>query len=96
MKSLEELKAIKEKALGDIYVRNVKEATGSTDGKTNDGYKYHIMVCAGTGCTSSGSVTLIKEFERLIKQVASVFVLKVLSLLYILKLLCTARFSPLM
>ena len=68
MKSLEELKAIKEKALGDIYVRNVKEATGSTDGKTNDGYKYHIMVCAGTGCTSSGSVTLIKEFERLIKE----------------------------
>jgi len=68
MKSLEELKAIKEKALGDIYVRNVKEATGSADGKTNDGYRAHIMVCAGTGCTSSGSVTLIKEFERLIKE----------------------------
>lgn len=31
-------------------------------------YRAHVLVCAGTGCTSSGSVTLYGEFERLLKE----------------------------
>ena len=27
-------------------------------------YRSHVLVCGGTGCTSSGSVKIIEEFER--------------------------------
>ncbi|MBQ6795878.1 MAG: (2Fe-2S) ferredoxin domain-containing protein, partial [Clostridia bacterium] len=27
------------------------------------GVKYDVLVCGGTGCTSSGSETLLKEFD---------------------------------
>ena len=50
MKSLEELKAIKEKMRGQVEFR-------SEDGVwTEDNpYRKHVLVCGGTGCTSSGS-----------------------------------------
>ena len=28
----------------------------------------HVLVCGGTGCTSSGSVKIIEEFERCLKE----------------------------
>ena len=51
-----------------------------------DLYRAHVLVCGGTGCTSSGSNQLIEEFEqqlkennldkevKVVKQVALVFV----------------------
>ena len=30
-------------------------------------YRSHVMLCGGTGCTSSGSAALIEEFEKQIK-----------------------------
>ena len=31
-------------------------------------YRAHVLICAGTGCTSSGSATLFTEFERCIQE----------------------------
>ena len=28
----------------------------------------HVLVCGGTGCTSSGSATIIEEFEKCLKE----------------------------
>lgn len=30
-------------------------------------YRSQVLVCGGTGCTSSGSMALIDEFERQLK-----------------------------
>ena len=29
-----------------------------------DFYRAHVLVCGGTGCTSSGSAELIERFEK--------------------------------
>ena len=31
-------------------------------------YRSHVLICGGTGCTSSGSVTLQEEFETRLKE----------------------------
>ena len=31
-------------------------------------YRAHVLICAGTGCTSSGSAKLFTEFERCIQE----------------------------
>ncbi len=62
MKSLEELKSIREKMFDQVDMRN------DDSENTNSDYKYQVLVCGGTGCTSSGSMTLIDEFEKLIEK----------------------------
>ncbi len=62
MKSLEELKSIREKMFDLVDMRN------DDSENTNSDYKYQVLVCGGTGCTSSGSMTLISEFEKLIEK----------------------------
>ncbi len=62
MKSLEELKSIREKMFDLVDMRN------DDSENTNSDYKYQVLVCGGTGCTSSGSMTLIDEFEKLIEK----------------------------
>ena len=32
--------------------------------ETIDGYRKHILICGGTGCTSSGSVSLREKLEQ--------------------------------
>ena len=62
MKTLEELKAIREKNQGEIGIRsgNRKQA-GSK-------YRLHVLVCGGTGCTSSGSQKIREKLEEEIKR----------------------------
>ena len=60
MKSLEELKAIREKMQGQIEFRS--EHLG--DFPILDGFKKHVLVCGGTGCTSSGSKKILDTLER--------------------------------
>ncbi len=72
MKSLVELKEIKERALAEISLRNAnaktkKDYADSVSDKSGT-YRAHVLVCGGTGCTSSGSGTLHSEFERLLKE----------------------------
>lgn len=69
MKSLEELKAIKAKMQDQMKLRFVKETADKTVAEmASDGYRNHVLICGGTGCTSSGSAgiekTLIEELEK--------------------------------
>ncbi len=56
MKNLEELKTIREKMKGEVALR--------THGNASSKYEKHILVCGGTGCTSSGSPKIIEKLEK--------------------------------
>ena len=60
MKSLEELKVIREKMQGLVSFRS----EGAENFPILDGYKKHVLVCGGTGCTSSGSAKIIETLEK--------------------------------
>ena len=64
MKSLEELKVIREKMQGQVALRSEHGA----DFPILDGYRKHVLVCGGTGCTSSGSKKIIESLETEIKK----------------------------
>lgn len=55
MKNLEELKNVREKMEGEVALR--------THGNASSKYEKHILVCGGTGCTSSGSPKIIEKLE---------------------------------
>lgn len=69
MKSLEELNRIREEKRKELDLRKNTEA---------DTREKHILVCQGTGCTSSKSPEILKNFKRLIeeKQIENVRVIK--------------------
>ena len=58
MKSLAQLAEIRETVKKDIAIRMQDKSLSSNK------YKRHVLVCGGTGCTSSGSVTIREVFER--------------------------------
>ena len=64
MKSLEELKVIREKMQGQIALR-VEQGEAFP---ILDGYRKHVLVCGGTGCTSSGSKKIIAALEKEIEK----------------------------
>ena len=64
MKSLEELKVIREKMQDQVEFR--KEHEGEFP--ILDGYRKHVLVCGGTGCTSSGSKKILETLEREIEK----------------------------
>ncbi len=51
MKTLEELKAVRDKMQGEVALR--------TNDSASSKYERHVLVCGGTGCTSSGSTQII-------------------------------------
>lgn len=59
MKTIEELNEIREKTFKEISLRKDKNYTGK---------EKHVLVCGGTGCTSSHSKDIINKFEELIKK----------------------------
>lgn len=61
MKTLQDLNAIKEAMRKEVALRL---------GKVSDGAKYekHVLMCGGTGCTSSGSMKIADELERQLKE----------------------------
>ena len=63
MKSLEELNAVQDKVKGLIGLRLEGEANAATDG-----CRYHVLVCGGTGCTSSGSKQIISKLNEEIEK----------------------------
>ncbi|MCI9388177.1 MAG: NADH-quinone oxidoreductase subunit NuoF [Lachnospiraceae bacterium] len=63
MKSLEELNAVQDKVKGLISLRLEGEANVATDG-----CRYHVLVCGGTGCTSSGSKQIISKLNEEIEK----------------------------
>ncbi len=56
MITYEELKAIRERAEKEVALR--------THGGASSQYERHVLVCGGTGCTSSGSMKIIAELEK--------------------------------
>ena len=56
MKTLEELKVIRDSMAGEVALR--------THGDASSKYERHVLVCGGTGCTSSGSPKIIEELEK--------------------------------
>ncbi|MBQ9808161.1 MAG: NAD(P)H-dependent oxidoreductase subunit E, partial [Ruminococcus sp.] len=56
MKTLEELKVVRDSMEGEVALR--------THGNASSKYERHVLVCGGTGCTSSGSPKLIAELEK--------------------------------
>ena len=54
--TIEQLKKIQAEALPQISMRHTNKVENETK------YKRQILVCGGTGCTSSGSNKLIDEF----------------------------------
>lgn len=72
MKSLEQLHEICERMRKVVQLReeNAKEilekAAMCESGKDADGntYRTHVLVCGGTGCTSSGSARIRERLEK--------------------------------
>lgn len=60
MKSLEELRMIREKTQGEVTFRS----HGETSTKKCGAYRAHVLVCGGTGCTSSGSRRIINTLKE--------------------------------
>ena len=64
MKSLEELRVIRERMQGTVAYRSehesLEEAVASEHGK----YRTHVLVCGGTGCTSSGSQKIRERLDE--------------------------------
>ncbi len=56
MKTLEELKVIREAMQGEVALRSHGEAASSK-------YEKHVLVCGGTGCTSSNSGAIIDKLN---------------------------------
>lgn len=64
MKSLEELNAIREKTK-DLVAMRAEHANGYPP---VNGYRRQVLVCGGTGCTSSGSKRVLAKLEEEIKK----------------------------
>ncbi len=64
MITVEDLKAIKERAFKKVDMRQLHEP-----GKhVNTEYKHQVLLCGGTGCLSSGSNTLRDEFDAVLNE----------------------------
>ncbi len=64
MKTVAELNEIREKSLGSIALRKGKEALASVSTE----YKRNVLVCGGTGCTSSHSKQIVEALHREIEK----------------------------
>ena len=63
IKSREDINRIRESKKADLEIRIDKEAA-----PTQTGGRMHILVCGGTGCTSSSSMKIIEKMETLISE----------------------------
>ena len=63
IKSREDINKIRESKKADLEIRIDKKAA-----PTQTGGRMHILVCGGTGCTSSSSMKIIEKMETLIAE----------------------------
>ena len=68
MKSLNELRAIKNKMMCQVNLRLGGEAAIHAEAEGAQVHKNYILVCGGTGCTSNHSLDVVKAFETHIKE----------------------------
>ena len=66
MMTIEELNKIRDAGQDLVAVRNaVAEQSAKLEQKTS--YRKQVLVCGGTGCTSSGSLKVIAALEKALK-----------------------------
>ena len=73
MKSLEELRVIREKMQGEVAFRSeheelIKGLKKAEELQFDTKYRYHVLVCGGTGCTSSGSQRIREKLAEEIEK----------------------------
>lgn len=68
MKSLNELRAIKNKMMCQVNLRLGGEADIHAEAEVAQVHKNYILVCGGTGCTSNHSLDVVKAFETHLKE----------------------------
>ena len=68
MKSLNELRAIKNKMMCQVNLRLGGEAAIHAEAEGAQVHKNYILVCGGTGCTSNQSLDVVKAFETHLKE----------------------------
>ena len=68
MKSLNELRAIKNKIMCQVNLRLGGEAAIHAEAEGAQVHKNYILVCGGTGCTSNHSLDVVKAFETHLKE----------------------------
>ena len=64
MKTVAELNAARAKALKTVVLRKAEEVLDKT---VKSDYKRNVLVCGGTGCTSSHSDRLVDKLNEEIK-----------------------------
>lgn len=67
MKTIAQLEEIRLKTIEEIGLRKFSQDTLASDKQLKNKVRAHIMICAGTGCTSSNSEGIIAEFNENIK-----------------------------
>ncbi|MDD3402988.1 MAG: NADH-quinone oxidoreductase subunit NuoF [Hespellia sp.] len=67
MKSLEELQVIREKMHDRVAIRRENPELLHQGEDSEFPYRLHVLVCGGTGCTSSGSQEIRETLEKEIK-----------------------------
>ena len=65
MKSVAELNAIRAAALKKIVLRKSEEVIAK---EAKSDYKYTVLICGGTGCTSSHSPEIVAELKKEVKE----------------------------
>ena len=65
--TIQELDAIRSKKKALIDVRRVVKEQGEKLAKET-GYRKQVLVCGGTGCTSSHSMKVIEQLEKSLKE----------------------------
>ena len=68
MKSLEELRVIREKMQGTVEYRSEHESLADALASEHGKYRAHVLICGGTGCTSSGSQKIRERLDEEIKK----------------------------
>ena len=63
MKTIADIKAIKEKIYPQIIMRDKNNAE-----KSRPIHKYQVLVCGGTGCHSNSSSIIYDEFNKILKE----------------------------
>ena len=63
MKSLEELRVIREKMQGTVEYRSEHESLADALASEHGKYRAHVLICGGTGCTSSGSQKIRERLD---------------------------------
>ncbi len=65
MKTIAELTALREEMQGRMALRHTSDFP--IEAENTESYRYHILVCAGTGCTSSNSPAIIEALNKELK-----------------------------